>query len=319
MHAAAAELGYSHNPLFAEVMRFVRQRAPDRHLGALAYLVPCRSNEQWEQARRLGRYGRYGAAVREHAARYGFDLTEFPIGLPAFSASRLAQILIARGISGLFLETFPNEHFEREFPWQHFSTLLVGHSLHSPGLDCVVSDHVNAVLLAGEQVLSRGYRRIGLALETSQDRDTSGAWVNGYQLLQARHPQWGAIPPFIRREITAGPLIAWLKEYGIDCVFTLSALHDGPLRDVVTPMEDWLAAAGIECPGEVGLVTLDRSYVPELPWAGIDQSTEEQGRAAVDLLLAKLQVGERGLPKISRTLLVHSHWCEGRTVRAPKL
>ena len=53
-----------------------------------------------------------------------------------------------------------------------------------------------------------------------------------------------------------------------------------------------------------------------IAWAGIDQNSDEIGKGAVDLVVSKIRAGERGVPKVRRSLLVHCHWCEGSTVRA---
>ena len=86
-------------------------------------------------------------------------------------------------------------------------------------------------------------------------------------------------------------------------------------RNVANPMREWLAADGLNCPREVGLVSLDVTSATTA-WAGIDQNSDDIGRAAVDLLLSKVRAGERGIPRVRRSLLVHCQWREGATVRA---
>jgi len=305
VQAAAHALGYQSNPLLGEVMRSVRRPVANRHLGTLAHLV---HPEPWASGGK-DQLDRYGPAVKAHAARYDFDLSVFPMGVPDFSPERLASILTARGIDGVILEIFPNKSFAEQFPWERFSSVLVGHALRSPGLDCVVSDHSRGVILAGETLLERGYRRIGLALETRHVTDTDGAWVDGFHLLQQRHAQLRDIPALIEPQMNAPAFIAWLREHRIDAVLTISIMND-----LHNPMLHWLTESGIDCPGEVAIATLDRSYVP-LPWAGLDQSSDQISAAAVDLCMTKLRLGERGLPAVPRTILLHSYWCEGATVR----
>jgi LacI family transcriptional regulator len=80
-------------------------------------------------------------------------------------------------------------------------------------------------------------------------------------------------------------------------------------------MDQWLGEAGLSCPRDVGLASLDVTSATE-SWAGVDQNTDEIGKAAVDLVLSKVRAGDTGIPKVPRTLLVHSQWREGQTVRA---
>jgi LacI family transcriptional regulator len=63
-------------------------------------------------------------------------------------------------------------------------------------------------------------------------------------------------------------------------------------------------------------VSLDVTRV-HADWSGVQQHSEEIGRAAVDLLFSKLQAGERGIPQLPRTLQVHGHWHDGQTLRRP--
>ena len=94
-------------------------------------------------------------------------------------------------------------------------------------------------------------------------------------------------------------------------MLTLSTFRNEPNR-----MEAWLAERGRSVPRDVGLVSLDVTSV-HADWSGVEQHSEEIGRAAVDLLFSKLQAGERGIPRLPRTLQVHAHWHDGRTLRHP--
>ncbi len=210
------------------------------------------------------------------------------------------------------LAAFPNEPFELVLPWEHFVTVPVGHMIQNPQLDCVVSDHTQAVLLSGRVLAARGYRRIGLAMESYQNAITNHGWVNGYAALPAENPRLAAIPPYLPEKITAQGFKDWVRQHRVDCVLTLSTF-----RNVANPMREWLAADGQACPRDVGLVSLDVTTATS-SWAGIDQNSDEIGRAAVDLVLSKVRAGERGIPRVRRSLLVHCQWREGDTVRSAR-
>ncbi|MFZ5495674.1 MAG: LacI family DNA-binding transcriptional regulator [Verrucomicrobiota bacterium] len=307
VRSAAAELGYRYNPLLGEVMRAARRGAPNHYLGTLAYITPCEHVEEWRATPTLCRHW---SAARDQAARFGFGVSEFALSSHGMSARRLGDILRARGIGGILLAAFPNEPFELVLPWEHFVTVPVGHMIQNPQLDCVVSDHTQAVLLSGRVLAERGYRRIGLAMESYQNAITNHGWVNGCAALPAENPRLAAIPPFLPEKITARAFLDWVREHRVDCVLTLSTF-----RNVANPMREWLAADGLACPRDVGLVSLDVTAATA-SWAGIDQNSDEIGRAAVDLVLSKLRAGERGIPRVRRSLLVHCQWREGDTVRA---
>ncbi|MCR6655007.1 MAG: LacI family transcriptional regulator [Opitutus sp.] len=307
--SAAKDLGYRYNPLLGEVMRLTRRGAQNQHLGTLAYVTPYSDAQEWRSTPTLCRHW---SAARDQASLFGFGVTEFALTANGMTARRLGDILRARGITGILLAAFPEDPFEIVFPWEHFATVPLGHAVQTPALDCVVSDHSQAVQLAGRILAARGYRRVGLALESYQNRITNHAWTNGYAALPDEVPELTPIPPFLPDQMTAPAFLEWVRAHRVDCVLTLSTF-----RTVANPMRQWLEQAGLKCPRDLGLVSLD--VTPEhANWAGLDQNSDEIGKAAVDLVLAKLRGGERGIPKVRRSLLVHSHWREGQTVRPPK-
>ncbi|MGH8017861.1 MAG: hypothetical protein ACREIA_06145, partial [Opitutaceae bacterium] len=83
--------------------------------------------------------------------------------------------------------------------------------------------------------------------------------------------------------------------------------------DEANPMAAWLRGSGSRATRNAGLVSLDVTSHPD--WPGVEQHPEEIGRAAVDLLFSKLQAGERGVPRLPRTLQVHGHWHDGSETR----
>lgn len=304
--SAAEELGYRHNPLLGEVMRSTRRGAANQCLGTLAYITPYDDVQEWRETPTLCRHW---SAAREQAALFGFGMTEFALTSHGMTARRLGDILRARGITGILLAAFPKDPFELVLPWEYFATVPVGHMVQNPQLDCVVSDHTQAVLLSGRTLAARGYRRIGLAIENYQNSITNHGWANGCAALALENPGLANVPCYLPERMTETGFLAWTREHRVDCVLTLSTF-----RNTANPMRDWLAGAGLICPRDIGLVSLDITNAAT-GWAGIDQNSDEIGKAAVDLVMAKLRAGEHGIPKVRRSLLVHCRWREGATVR----
>lgn len=305
--AAAQATGYHHNALVGQVMSATRRCLALDHLGTLAFVTPVADPNEWRSTPTLRRNWE---AARERAESFGFEITEFTLSSRGMTGRRLGEILTARGITGVLLAAFPREPHDISLPWDDFAYVQVGHRILSPRLDCVVSDHTEAVVMAARVIAGRGYCRIGLAIEKYQDEITDGRWSLGYAGLRAAQPSLAEIPPLLAQHLGAEEFLKWVATHRVDCVLTLSTFRNEP-----NPMEAWLADAGLRMPQEVALVSLDLTPVhPD--WAGIEQHSDEIGRGAVDLLFSKLQAGERGIPKLPRTLQVHGHWRDGRTVRA---
>lgn len=303
---AAAACGYQHNALVGQVMRATRQGVASRYLGSLAFVSPVADSHEWRATPTLYRTW---DAVRERAESFGFNISEFTLESRGMTGRRLGEILTTRGISGVLLAAFPSEPHEITLPWADFAYVQVGHRLKTPVLDCVISDHTEAVAMAGRALVERGYRRVGLAIEKYQDEITDGRWSVGYAGLSASVPALATVPPLLPARMEAAAFLEWLDAHQVDCVLTLSTFRNEP-----NPMEQWLAARDRRVGTDLGLATLDITSVhPD--WAGVEQHSQEIGRAAVDLLFSKLQAGDRGIPDLPRTLQVHGHWCDGRTVR----
>lgn len=304
--AAAEAVGYHHNALVGQVMRATRKGVALTHLGTIAFVTPVADSHEWRATPTLRRNWE---AARQRAESFGFQITEFTLSSRGMTGRRLGEILAARGITGVLLAAFPMEPTEVSLPWNDFAYVQVGHYIESPRLDCVLSDHTEAVVMAARTITTTRFRRIGLAIAKYQDEITSGRWSLGYAGLRAAVPEVAEIPAFLPAEMNAAEFLRWVERYRVDCVLTLSTFRNEP-----NAMEAWLASTGRRVPEDVGLVSLDVTSVhPD--WSGIEQHSEEIGRAAVDLLFSKLHAGERGIPQLPRTVQVHGHWRDGCTLR----
>ena len=306
--AAAKAIGYHHNTLIGQVMRATRRGESQNYLGTLAFVTPVADSHEWRETPTLRSNWE---AARERAEAFGFGITEFTLCSRGMTGRRLGEILTARGISGVLLAAFPMEPHKISLPWNDFAIVQVGHCITSPRLDCVLSDHTEAVIMAARMITDCGCRRIGLAIEKYQDEITGGRWSLGYAGLRAALPSLAAIPPFLPVQMNADLFVKWVDQHEVDCVLTLSTFRNEPNH-----MDAWLASFGRYVPRDIGLVSLDVTRV-HADWSGVEQHSEEIGRAAVDLLFSKLQAGERGIPQLPRTLQVHGHWHDGRTLRRP--
>jgi len=306
--AAATATGYHHNTLVGQVMRATRRGVAQNHLGTIAFVTPVADSHEWRATPTLCSNWE---AARERAESFGFSITEFTLSSRGMTGRRLGEILTARGISGVLLAAFPMEPHEISLPWDDFAFVQVGHRLKLPRLDCVVSDHTEAVTMAARVIAGCGSRRIGLAIERYQDEITDGRWSLGYAGLRATVPGLAEIPPLLPVQMNADLFLKWVDRHAVDCVLTLSTFRNEPNH-----MEAWLARLGRHTPQDVGLASLDVTSV-HADWSGVEQHSDEIGRAAVDLLFSKLQAGERGVPRLPRTLQVHGHWHDGRTLRRP--
>jgi LacI family transcriptional regulator len=156
-------------------------------------------------------------------------------------------------------------------------------------------------LIAYENIWNRGYRRIGL-VSSVRVRTRFGA---GYLFRQTQLSPHQILPPLLLTDTNSTQdqqqLVAWLKKSKPDAILT----DIGPLRDM-------LAAAGRRVPQDIGLAAL--SVLDGNADAGIDQKSEEIGKAAVQLLISLIHLNERGIPATYREVLIPGRWQDGSTL-----
>ena len=297
----ADRLGYRSNPLVTQVMSHLRGAhvAPPR--GTLAYLVFGTAAGEWRK--HLTFVGFFEGA-RARAEELGFRLDQFWADDPAISPARLAQILRARGITGVIVGPAPGLPTAPRLDWSDFAPVKIGVPLPELPLPCAVSNHYRAMLRVIERVKALGYRRLGLVLQEHQNIKTSGLWLAPLAYHEQHLRPSERVAPLVMPRWREAEFSRWYRLHRPEVVIGLRS-------ELIT----WLARLGRNVPDHVGFVHLDRC-TERGEFAGIDQKPREVGAAAVDMVVSRLLANERNLQVSPRQLLVEGVWVDGPTVRA---
>jgi len=301
VQATAREMGYRPDPMLGALARYRADRSSRGIRAELAW-VNC-----WPEPERLRHYGEfdlYWQGARVEAERAGYRLEEFRCP-GELTPERLEQIFRARNIRGLLLTPAWSTDqpdwggFHREL----FSVVRFGYSLASPPAHVVTSDQVLDGLLAYESMWSRGYRRIGMVMWTTQGTRAvrfSAGYLYG-QLRMGARPKLLPLSLSENRQESGSRLKAWLKQTRPDAILT-----------DIAELPAMLTQAGYAVPQDVGLAAL--SVLDGHADAGINQNSEEIGRAAVQTLISLVNHYERGVPQIPREVLVAGRWVDGASL-----
>lgn len=294
----AAEMGYRPDPMLSALQQYRRGRKQLPVTAALAWI------NQWpdpQQLRSYHEFDLYWKGAAQAADRSGFRLEEFVIN-KSMSLARVEKILFTRSIRGILIPPHGGvPQTWKGLNWENFSVVRFGHSVINPRTHLVTSDQLTDGMIAVENIWAKGYRRIGLAIsETAQTRFSAG-----YFYRQKEWPFEQRIPalelPECGNTREVARLRAWLDQYRPDAILTdLKALPE------------WLAQTGYHVPNDIGLAAL--SVLDGGIDAGIDQNSEEIGRAAVQMLISLINHNECGIPRICRELLVEGSWVDGKTL-----
>ncbi len=320
--AAAVSLALKDNPRVSEARRkeiqSVAERMgyrPNAMATSLAYhrhdsrLIPTEAGLAWlngwpepEKLRQLPQFAAYWRGATRAAEKFGYRLDEFVVS-KQMPLSRIEKILRARNISGILIP--PHAAMEvpwHELNWDRFSTVRFGLTARKlPSFHAVTADQSGNAYLAFMKMKEKGYKRIGFA--GVSEKEWRG--LAGFSHAQFSVPLSQRLPPLLHR-FWEGPEdldkpVRWLKKYRPDAIL----IEHGQFFSQLKPL-------GLEAPRDFGLAT---TVIPDVPLdSGIDQNPEEIGRAAVLVLLSQIRDNARGVPPISRLVLIEGTWVEGRSL-----
>lgn len=284
----ADEMGYRPDPLIGKLMQQLRLGGRRRANFSLCLLRQRRSHSGME-------YQDYIALGAKRVAEdlgYFFDTVDIDDALTR--PEGLRRMLYNRGIEGVVLSPlFPPADLSKLLDWSKFSVVSTSISVLGPAVHRVVPNQFSNALLLGQELNKTGHRRLGLLISRDLDErtghrlDAAIQWLNhenGVRDLETL--RWEQSMP------SAVMLERWLNKNRPDAVISDSAYTmDKFVAEVPRLKEFALACTAV----------VDKSA----PYTGILENPEAVGAAAVELLSALFQKGERGLPKIPRTTMIN--------------
>lgn len=303
---AAHALGYRVNHLLAAWMSTRRKRVPVAN-AVLAYVTGHPTRYGWRPPASDLPDFHPGACARALTA--GFTVEDFWLREKGMTPERLIGILRARNIQGVLIGRMPGPYTTLlEYDWSRFSVVALGISLAAPIFNRVRENHFHTASLAASQCFQRGFRRIGLAFDRTDDFGRmNDMWVGGFLSEQVKWPAGVArVPPLLSHSPERSDFMTWFKRHRPDVVLASQA----------DPVRDWLAAAKLKVPEDVGLVDL-RCYDPHSGNTGVHYDFSQTGALGVEMLIGLMHRQERGVPARPHEVLLQGSWIEGATLGPP--
>ena len=302
----AKGLGYEPDPEVAKLLSHIRAKKPIDTKACLALLTSGVTSRDWKRYTTERKYVE-GALAR--AKEYGYHIEEFWMNEPDMTPSRLGNIIWSRGIEGVIIPPLQSKlsgSVSRSlgFDFNLFSAVEISETVEWPDLDRAVHDQYTSMLKALDELSDLNYKTIGLVLEEALDLRVNGKWTAAY--LRYRN-QWEAKrlpPPLILATPKQSAFDRWFDRHRPDAIISVDrfGLH-------------FLVERALDIPGEVGYATLDvdgeANGYPNA--SGIDQNSEIVGAAAVDMLVAAIHRGQRGIPVHPVRTEVEGSWRPGRS------
>lgn len=293
----AQSLGYRPDPKLAQVMGNIAKQTK-QHLSKIGVLIPedFKRPDPWKDHSYL--QASYDG-ISEQMIERGYESDYFWLGAPQMSPSRMKNILLTRGIEGLIVLSYAKVPAVIDFDFSKFAAVVIGRALSQPRLDAVGEDLYNDLETAVLNIRSRGYRRIGLALDSGFSARSRHCWEAAFQFYQVNLPRSERVPLCIYSRANTAPLEGWVHQHNPDCIIGVSETTYPDLLNL-----------GFSFPETAGFVTL----IQDVKYSGLAGMVFQHKRIsakAVDIVDEKLRFRERGLPENPELVLFAGHWIDG--------
>ncbi|GEM_PF-2927378 len=304
IRAAAESLGYREDALISTLMTQLKQGGEREIQTAMAWLNFAPDREYF--AKGSPAYP-FWASAKKHAARLGYDLTEFWMGDPQLRVSRLNQILEARGIEGVLIAPYACFDLEWNLDWSRLAPVAIEFTPFQQELPRIGAYDYYNVCIAVNQLEARGHRRIGYVVRPLHE-------TNQFYIMQARfaitlmESQAGeAVHPLVlpiqpgREDLDR--FRNWLREEKPSAILTN-----------VNELYPWLRNDGFSVPKDIALAHQDVCLSPpEEQWSGINPQYAAISRRAVQELSTRLQHRWLGISERAESTYIKGTWQDGLT------
>jgi len=290
----AKHLGYRSNPHVSAAMEQVRRARPAQYLETLAWLHefgPAGSSASTHGRRLM-------EGTERRASELGYRIEHHSYPRDKADGRRLRRILQARGIRGILLGSIGSRKFLTHFDLTGFACAAQGISIQKPRVSQIVGEAAERTRMALEQCTRRGCIRPLLAIDRSSYESTRHHFLE--PLLMWYHERNQAIKvPLYLFDGGTGPgedLRSLVKNHHVDVILSpRRRVYDFLCKTVTHP----------------AFVHLNWNREGSRGLAGVDQRSDVQGSAAVDLVSARLHRGDFHPDPEPREVLIPPAWKNG--------
>ncbi len=286
----AKSLGYRPHPHF-RLLGAQRKRSVRTDGETIAFLV---------RADDIDRKPRFQAA-RNQAHSMGYETDLVPIDEHT-DYLKLSDRLYHRGIRGLLVVTGCQFRAPENFPWNRFACVATGYRTGLPYIDRIRHDPYLAVLTAWNKMYDAGWRRIGgyFPYDDPAPCYQDVLRVSAFEYYQRRNCEpTDIIPPLQCRFNDIPPFREWFKHYQPEALIGVVSSPISDPRFLEKLVDTPIPFVGLQ-------VNPQRSSV-----TGIDMHSAEVLRSAIIWLEEKMRLGQFGISKPVKSMMIEPEWVEG--------
>jgi len=304
----AQEMGYEPNALVGRLMAELRNSKKQRYVATLA-AINVSKFQSLDQ--KISSVAECNEGSEQRAQSLGYNLDRFWLYEGDTSPERLAKILHARNIQGVYFYGARNDMdlLVCEPIWSRFPCVVTGQHSKVPPLNFVTNDHYWTGFEACSQLRKLGYRKIGIVLDKWLDALFEHRYIAGYKaaleddaaappVLFLEDPQESPRPQGKRR------FAEWMEKYRPDACVCVNSF-----------IVDWLHELDVQVPDKFGVAMLDLQTEFRGKFAGISQPAIRKGFKTIDALVGQIHRNEVGIPPFQSGIVLEGEWTPGPTVR----
>jgi len=284
----AEEMGYRPNPLVKANMANMRLGKRSKQLRSIiAYFYDCSRGSPYELESFQG--------ANKRAKELGFALEPFSYNEPGLSPKRLLEILRNRNVQGILIGENDSPVMPIEFKFDEFAVAAIGYTVKDPKIDRIGYDHAENMNQLYQDLLDRGYERVGLAIRSDFDDRVGHTFIASYLRYQSEQNLSDPLEPFVEIKKWRQPsFLKWFRANQPDCIVTVGN-EIGP----------WLAKAKIRIPEDLGVFSIWGDLKEEeLDFSHFHVSVDQLARATIDVISDQLNSNSRGIPQQRRSILI---------------
>ncbi len=309
----ASELGYHQNPLVSATMAKVARARKITDRPIIAFVTTFKEKD----------YGHYlphivkmKKAAEARAEALGLQVQEFHFSQKDLSEARLSNILIARGVDGGILAPLSDDehlslyHERRKLNlnYEKLAWVTICQSFNNDFLDNVSLDYFGSLSNTLKSLEERGYRRVGLALTTTESSRTQNQLLSCYMAIRYFNPKYRThyIPPFIGTvwdQDNLNQLPHWVHEHSVEVVMANKIVVFEKLLSL--PKQDRPLLCSLE------------SDLIDHRWAdfALNQRPDLLASMAVDTLYDNIKINRTGVPESPRISHIRTEFVDYRALR----
>ena len=293
----AEDMGYRPDPSLSQLARSRFARRAAKYRANLAYLVHSKA----DGSRQL----RHLEAARKRAEQSGYRVELFDLANYASGASA-AQVLYHRGVRGIIIPSMPTlvEDYLKDPAWERFTIVCCTLGWARFVYNVVTDDVFAATRLTWNEVVSRGYRKIGAAMFRHDPiaEDDFARHGASFAQQEALVPKRRRIPILMDCDPhDRDRFMKWFERYRPEVVISF-----------ISRACEWLVGAGYRVPEDVAFACLN--VLPHERFTGVLIPDPDLATTAVDFLIAQIHQNQRGVPRVQQSLMLEPQWREGKTL-----